>query len=735
MRHHLVLAVTTGLILTLALGGVPTLAKGGGGGRGGGGARGGGGGGARGGGGGFRGGGGGGGFRGGAVMRAPSMTMRAPTMSSSFAGGARPYAGGGGFQARPAMSAYGGNRVGVAGGSLGAAGYAGRNRGIGYSGVAGNRSFGAQATYGGNRVNNYSSANFASNRVGYGGYGGNGGYGGYRGYGGYGGYGRGYGGYGRGYGGYGYGGYGFGYGGLGYGLGYGGLGYGFGGGLGLGLLLGYGIGGLGYGGFGGGYGGYGGGYGGGGYGGGGYGGYSDWGYPGGGAGYAVGSYANPYLTTGYSTQPYDYAQPINATATATPGQPDADQAQAAFAQARDAFKAGDAGTALQLADSAVAQDPGDSSLHEFRAACLFALGRYDEAAVPLYALLAAGPGWDWPSLVGLYPNVEVYTAQLWRLQAYVAANPQSATSRFVLAYHYLTQGHIDAAGATLKQVVALKPTDAVAIKLLQQMQPPGGATPPQGDRPPTSPPAASSAAPIDTTVPEGADDRRHLGREAERRHLGLRDDRARRGVPLGFGLQGPEEAVLRDLDVFERHSHARPRQHPAHRGEGELGRRQPHDVPRRRGDRRGPGPHVHQAVAQGVERILNAASGEPGRGVFLRHSRPCRPAFDRVDGVSHGGPLIGHRCDPLSFRSVSGAVVALKNRTEPSMKTKLAPPDGPPKAPGTRPTPWPGSRRFAGSPQGRNPSATSPARIVFAASLGTPPREARSGPRTWTLAA
>ena len=43
-------------------------------------------------------------------------------------------------------------------------------------------------------------------------------------------------------------------------------------------------------------------------------------------------------------------------------------------------------------------------------------------------------------LIGLYPNVNVYTAQLRALEAYCKANPQSATSRFVLAYHYLTEG-------------------------------------------------------------------------------------------------------------------------------------------------------------------------------------------------------------------------------------------------------------------------------------------------------
>ena len=160
------------------------------------------------------------------------------------------------------------------------------------------------------------------------------------------------------------------------------------------------------------------------------------------------------------------------------------------------------------------QNPNDASIHEFRALCLFAMGRYDDAAVPLYAVLAIGPGWDWATLIGLYPNVEVYTTQLRRLEAYVASNPQSATSRFVLAYHYLTEGFNDAAAVQLKQVVALRPNDAVAAKLLQQM---GGATagtaapsnlPPPSPQPvvasPTAMLAPINAAPINTAVPEGA---------------------------------------------------------------------------------------------------------------------------------------------------------------------------------------------------------------------------------------
>jgi Tetratricopeptide repeat len=347
------------------------------------------------------------------------------------------------------------------------------NRGIGNTNIAGNRNFGNQVNIGGNRVNTINQASFVSNRGNFnrGGFGG--GNFGFRSFGGFGGrFGLGFNRFGF----FGLGGYGFGFGGLG-----------FNSGFGLGLLLGSGFGGFGYGGYGG------------------YGGYSNWGYP------VYGSYGdsyyNPYLTAGYSTQPYDYSQMIDASATAPP-QSTADQSLALFGQARDSFKSGDVTLALQQADSALLQNPNDTSLHEFRALCLFALARYDEAAVPLYAVLAIGPGWDWASLISLYPNVETYTAQLRRLEAFTSANPQSSAGHFVLAYHYLTEGFNDSAATQLKQVVAIKPTDAVATKMLQQMNAADGGQgdnqPPQSPQPGASPTASPAPLNLNTTVPDGA---------------------------------------------------------------------------------------------------------------------------------------------------------------------------------------------------------------------------------------
>jgi tetratricopeptide (TPR) repeat protein len=185
-------------------------------------------------------------------------------------------------------------------------------------------------------------------------------------------------------------------------------------------------------------------------------------------------YANPYYdyaATAAVATPYDYSQPIDTTAAPAEGSV-TDPAMALFDAGRATFQQGDYAAALKQTDDALSKLPNDTTLHEFRALCLFALARYDEAAGTLYAVLAVGPGWDWTTLISLYPTIEVYTTQLRALEAYCTTHTDSAAGRFVLAYHYLTQGHIDAAVLMLKGVVKLKPQDSLSAKLLRQLDAP-----------------------------------------------------------------------------------------------------------------------------------------------------------------------------------------------------------------------------------------------------------------------
>ncbi|HTN04211.1 MAG TPA: tetratricopeptide repeat protein, partial [Planctomycetaceae bacterium] len=233
------------------------------------------------------------------------------------------------------------------------------------------------------------------------------------------------------------------------------------------------------------WGGYGG-YGGYGYGLGGYGGlgYSGYGY----------NYYNPYYTvpTTYVTC-YNYANPLPAApqqmmdvnpATA-PADATEQTAMGKFDSARGSFMTGNYDQALADIDGAIKLVQSDASMHEFRALTLFALKRYDEAAATIYPVLAAGPGWNWDTLRSLYPSAATYTEQLRALEAYSRANPQSAPADFLLAYHYLSLGHIENAVKELKIVTQLQPEDKLAQALYDALT-----KKPEELAPPEAPPAA-----------------------------------------------------------------------------------------------------------------------------------------------------------------------------------------------------------------------------------------------------
>jgi len=191
-------------------------------------------------------------------------------------------------------------------------------------------------------------------------------------------------------------------------------------------------------------------------------------------------YYNPYYTSNTSVV-YNYSQPIVMTPQETTLAGDPSQTSvpsavtpeslSAFDQARQEFFAGNYDAALKSTDAALKELPNDAVIHEFRALTLFALGKYQDAAATLYAVLSVGPGWDWTTLAGLYPDVETYTKQLRALEDFCGKNPKDAAARFVLAYHYLTAGHSDQAVAELKKVIELSPQDQLAKQLLLNLDP------------------------------------------------------------------------------------------------------------------------------------------------------------------------------------------------------------------------------------------------------------------------
>ncbi len=142
-----------------------------------------------------------------------------------------------------------------------------------------------------------------------------------------------------------------------------------------------------------------------------------------------------------------------------------------FTQAQAVFSQGNYSDALKLVDEAAVQWPRDPVLHEFRSLVLFALKRYSESAAAIHAVLAVGPGWDWKTLSSLYGNADAYTAQLRDLEAHSKANPKAADDRFLLGYHYLTMGHIDAALAEFRVASELQPKDEVSASLILSLAP------------------------------------------------------------------------------------------------------------------------------------------------------------------------------------------------------------------------------------------------------------------------
>jgi tetratricopeptide (TPR) repeat protein len=187
-----------------------------------------------------------------------------------------------------------------------------------------------------------------------------------------------------------------------------------------------------------------------------------------------GNYVNPYYTVSVDTQPaastivYDYSQPININAP-PPETSSADSTEQVFSAARDSFKAGDYQRALTLIDQVIKATPNAPVVHEFRSLCLFALKRYDDAASVVYAVLSSGPCWDWTTLVGLYPDVETYTNQVRALEAVIRSDLKATPPRFLLAYHYLVQGHNDAAAVQFAEVAKHEPKDQLSASFAKAL--------------------------------------------------------------------------------------------------------------------------------------------------------------------------------------------------------------------------------------------------------------------------
>jgi tetratricopeptide (TPR) repeat protein len=168
----------------------------------------------------------------------------------------------------------------------------------------------------------------------------------------------------------------------------------------------------------------------------------------------------------------DYAQPlcqpIADGANTDQGGPQ-DQEPQMLVLARQAFMLGNYPQALSDVNAALKDAPQDAMMHEFRALVLFAQGDYKQAAAPLNAVLAVGPGLDWKSLRGLYPDAATYTKQYRALEKFVTDNPKDAAGHFVLGYHYVTLGFNSYAVKEFQQAADLSPKDGVAKQMVAML--------------------------------------------------------------------------------------------------------------------------------------------------------------------------------------------------------------------------------------------------------------------------
>jgi tetratricopeptide (TPR) repeat protein len=190
-------------------------------------------------------------------------------------------------------------------------------------------------------------------------------------------------------------------------------------------------------------------------------------------------YSNPYYTSG-GWSGYNYSQPVtvsyNSPVTVIDNSVDtasaASSSDQVFSSAVAAFQQNDYDAALDITNKGITQFPDDAVLHEFRSLVLFAKQDYQQSAATIHSVLAVGPGWDWTTLIGMYSDASLYTTQLRTLEGFTKSNPDDAATHFLLAYHYLSCGHADAAARHLQQVVTLMPGDHVAAGMLKMVAKP-----------------------------------------------------------------------------------------------------------------------------------------------------------------------------------------------------------------------------------------------------------------------
>jgi tetratricopeptide (TPR) repeat protein len=193
-------------------------------------------------------------------------------------------------------------------------------------------------------------------------------------------------------------------------------------------------------------------------------------------GYAVADNVTPYV----AYMPQNAGPDVTAPGAEAESPPEAggqtDETFDFYGRAAAAFAQGEFRDATHLAAHAAVDDPRSQKVHLLLSLGLFATGEYRGAAIEAHAVASLGKVPDWPTVYGLYNNVDTYTTHLRALEKYVRDKPSSAEARFLLGFQYMMAGHTDAARDEFLKALKLAPKDRLAARLLKEE---GGTVPPE----------------------------------------------------------------------------------------------------------------------------------------------------------------------------------------------------------------------------------------------------------------
>lgn len=149
-------------------------------------------------------------------------------------------------------------------------------------------------------------------------------------------------------------------------------------------------------------------------------------------------------------------------------------AETRLVEASADLRSGRYDAALVRLDRLLAQQADNGYAHMLRCHALFALGRYDQSADALRQALPLMPDDAWGRMIVHYRDTfgttRQYTDRLRALELAVQQNPQQASTRLLLGYHYAYLGFKEAGLIHLRAAADLLKLDQPARRLVEQLE-------------------------------------------------------------------------------------------------------------------------------------------------------------------------------------------------------------------------------------------------------------------------